>query len=275
MEPRTIFRSPALRVLDVRCRSPRQGAGAERGGEPAHLALLRRGAFTYHLGLRAWVGDANTALLHRAGAAYRVGHPAEGGDEVTLLEPSPALLDELFPDPARVAWPTSPRAQLAHLRLHRALSADGDDALAAEEAALELLAEVTRPGVAAPAPSPRERRRVEAVKARLGAALDRNLPLSEVAAAERCSPFHLMRTFRAGTGLSVRGYRRQLRVRAALAALAEGERDLAALAVRLGFSHHAHLTGACRALLGAPPSRLRALLAPGARSWKREAPGRG
>jgi len=48
--------------------------------------------------------------------------------------------------------------------------------------------------------------------ASLSAELGRNVPLSAMAAERSCSPVHLMRVFRAVTGLTVRGYRRQLRV---------------------------------------------------------------
>lgn len=265
MPPVTLFRSPRLGVVDVRCRSPRSGASAERGGETTHLALLRRGAFAYHLGSRVFVGDPCTALLHRGAWSYRVSHPGDAGDDLTVFELDPGLADELFGQGAKVAFGAAPAVQLLHHRLHAALSGGAAEApaggpaeaLEIEERVLELLALLAR-GDRRDVPALRrgDRRLVEAVKARLSAELERNLPLTALAAEAGASPFHLMRVFRAATGLPVRAYRRRLRVLAALAAL-DGGRDLGELAAEVGFSHHSHLTDSFREVLGVAPSRLR------------------
>lgn len=260
-----LFRSPRLGVLDVHCEVPRSGASGERGGEATHLALVRRGVFGYHLGSRAFVADPCTALLHLGPWSYRVSHPGTVGDDLTVFELDPGLVDELFGRAPRVAWGATPAVQLLDRRLRAALaggSAEGEaggspDALGAEERALDLLALLVH-GARPLGPSlrRRDRRTVEAVKARLSVELETNLPLTALAAEAGVSPFHLMRVFRAATGLPLRAYRRRLRVLAALAALDQG-RDLAALAVELGFSHHSHLTDSFRQVLGVAPSRLR------------------
>ena len=95
-EPVLLFESSQLSVLDSRCRHPRSGPGHERGDEPTHLALLSRGSFRYHLGRQSHLGDGCTALLHREGTEYRVGHPGEEGDDATVIVPGPALFDELL-----------------------------------------------------------------------------------------------------------------------------------------------------------------------------------
>jgi AraC-like DNA-binding protein len=254
----TLFRSPALGVIDIRCRSPRSGPSAERGGEPVHLALVRRGAFAYHLGTRAFVADPNTALLHAGPASYRISHPGSAGDDVTVFELAPELAAELFGRAPCVGWATPPALQLRHQRVLAALGSGPADLLGGEERVLGLLALLGRGGRPGVPPLRRgDRRLVETVKARLSADLARNVPLTAVAAEAGASPFHVMRAFRAATGLTVRAYRRQLRVLAALAEVTAGGRDLAGLALRLGFSHHGHLTDSFRRLLGVPPSRLR------------------
>lgn len=257
---RLLLDSPAVRVTDLRCASARSGPSAERGGEAAHLALLRRGAFTYHLGARAFLGDATTALLHLEPVSYRVSHPGPHGDDVTVVELPGEALPELFGRAPRVAWPVAPATQLRHHRVVTALSRGGLDALAAEELVLGLVAELAGEAARAPRLSSRDRRLVHAAKARLHADLDRNLALTAVAAELGASPFRLMRTFRAATGLSVRAWRRRARVLEALARIAAGEEDLGALAVRVGFAHHSHLTDSFREVLGAPPSALRRLV---------------
>ncbi|HYG69791.1 MAG TPA: hypothetical protein VD838_19100, partial [Anaeromyxobacteraceae bacterium] len=130
---RLLLESPAVRVTDLRCGAARSGPSAERGGEAAHLALLRRGAFTYHLGARAFLGDATTALLHLEPVSYRVSHPGPDGDEVTVIALLGETLPELFGRAPRVAWPVAPATQLRHHRVARALSRGGVDVLAAEE----------------------------------------------------------------------------------------------------------------------------------------------
>jgi AraC-like DNA-binding protein len=61
--------------------------------------------------------------------------------------------------------------------------------------------------------------------------------------------------------MTLTGYRNRVRVLQALEALEAGEPDLAALAARLGFADHAHLTRTVRAECGRPPRELRRLLA--------------
>jgi AraC-like DNA-binding protein len=57
--------------------------------------------------------------------------------------------------------------------------------------------------------------------------------------------------------MTIHQYLLQLRLREGAAAVLEGERDLTALGLRLGFSHHSHFTEAFRRAFGVPPSRLR------------------
>jgi AraC-like DNA-binding protein len=85
-------------------------------------------------------------------------------------------------------------------------------------------------------------------------------PASELAAEVGVSPHHLMRVFRRETGMSLRGYRIQLRIALALHGL-HGGRDLAALAAELGFASHAHLSDTFARCLGASPRELRARIA--------------
>lgn len=259
-----VFDSGALRVLDSRCRHPRSGPGPERGDEPTHLALLKRGAFRYHLGRRSFLGDACTALLHQHGTEYRVGHPGEDGDDATVIVLAHEAVDELFD--ARGARPTeiplAPRAQLLHARLCVALAERRGDALEREERTMEVLQAIAGPraGSCGRAVSSAQRRPVSRAREVLAANLSTNIGLAELAIEAGCSPFHLMRLFRAQTGRSLREYRRELRVLAALARLADAEPDLARLAVELGFSHHSHLTQSFRQVLGTTPRRVRAEL---------------
>ena len=85
--------------------------------------------------------------------------------------------------------------------------------------------------------------------------------LRDVADAACCSPFHLARSFRRHTGLSLHGYRQRLRLALALQRLEEGECDLAALAHELGYSSQSHLGSAFLRELGVTPAQARRALA--------------
>jgi AraC-like DNA-binding protein len=265
--PVVLFESAELSVLDSRCRRPRSGPGPERDGEPSHLALFSRGGFRYHLGRRSYLGDPCTALLHRAGTEYRIGHPGEDGDDATLVVLGPALHEELFGqgDGRSPELPLAPKAQLLHVRLQVALGQGRADPLACQERTLELLHAVAgdRARRLRSVRGPAQRRAVSRAREMLGSHLERNLGLDTLATAAGCSAFHLMRLFRAETGRTLRAYRRELRVLAALRRLARGERDLAGLAVELGFCHHSHLTESFRRVLGISPRALRAELLDG------------
>ena len=64
-------------------------------------------------------------------------------------------------------------------------------------------------------------------------------------------------------GETISGYLLRLRLAAALHRIAEGERNLARLAVELGFSHHSHFSARFRSVFGCTPVRARgALTAP-------------
>jgi AraC-like DNA-binding protein len=85
--------------------------------------------------------------------------------------------------------------------------------------------------------------------------------LDDVADAACCSLFHLARSFRKHTGLSLHAYRQRLRLALALQRLEEGERDLAALAHELGYSSQSHLGSAFVREIGVTPAQARRVLA--------------
>jgi AraC family transcriptional regulator len=87
------------------------------------------------------------------------------------------------------------------------------------------------------------------------------LTLARIAAAVGYSMFHLCRSFRQATGLTLHDYREQLRLRLALERLEQGECDLSRLALDLGYSSHSHFTAGFRRSFGAPPSDARRALA--------------
>ena len=276
-----LHRSPALSLSRSRCRDPHRGLGPEEAAPEHLIVFVQAGLFERVWGSRRLLADASHVLFFNAGEPYQVAHPGGRGDDCLVVALPPAdLVDVLAPhDPGVVdrAQPfreghalASPRAALLQRRLTTRAQTDPDP-LALAEAALELAADVTRPAAGGGAPDhlaarrPDTRRRhreiVEQAKLELNQRVAEGLTLAGLARAVHCAPFHLARLFRRETGLSLHAYLTRLRLRLAVERLADGARDLSALALQLGFSHHSHLANAFRREYGLPPSRFRSDLA--------------
>jgi AraC family transcriptional regulator len=260
----TLFAGPIAALRDVRCSAPRSGCGAEETSEGAAWILPRRGLFRWHSGDEAILADPGSALLLAPGEVHRVSHPADGGDDCTVLSLAPAVFEEIADTGVACRHSLLPPAtQLRHVALHGALARAPGEPVAAEEAALELAASlaadlgIARPAGRRPAAERLRRRQVERTRALLALNVDRALGLEELAAAVNSSPFHLARAFRAGTGETLRGYRTRLRLAIALERLAGGAGDLAGLALELGFAHHSHFTASFRRRFGLTPAAAR------------------
>ena len=205
---RSLCVTPRLVVTDLACRSGRSGKGPSRGGERTHLVLVRRGAFGAHLGSRDYLADPWTALVSWEGTEYRISHPGDAGDDCTVFELEPSLSDELL----RGMRPRidlelrlDPAIQVAHAAF-LALVRRGEDDLAREEAALELLgALLARAPRHRPERDPGRRAVAFAAAELINQDLAANRSVSALADAIGCSPGHLMRSFRAVTGASLRG----------------------------------------------------------------------
>jgi transcriptional regulator GlxA family with amidase domain len=216
-------------------------------------------------------------LFFNRGEPYRVSHPAQGGDDCTVISLPPEVLRDVAKkihpraaDREQMRFdvthaPSTPGADLLHRRLYQAVRAGPGESLAVEEVSLALAGHVLR--VASRALGvPVESRRatdnlhrdiVEYAKEILAARFRENLALQDLATHVGCSPFHFSRIFRQNTGIGVHQYQTRLRIRTALARIAAGERNLASLAIEFGFSDQAHFSNTFRRALGFPPSRAR------------------
>jgi AraC-like DNA-binding protein len=274
----TVFDSPSLRILDFRCEAAHCGLSAEEEAGGYEIVLPRRGMFVRHVERRSVVGDPNHALFFNHGEVHRVSHPAGGGDHCTVLVfPASEVRDGLSAvDPASAEaetrlfrhthTPTSPRVHLLHRRLMQELGASSD-ALAVEEAAFDIFAQVVTRAVSRAEEILRTARRastrvqhdevIRATQRELALRLSDKLRLRALATVLDTSPHHLSRLFRQNTGLTLAAYHRRLRLRAALDLLIAGEEDLSRLALEFGFSDHSHFSNAFRAEFGATPSTSR------------------
>jgi AraC-like DNA-binding protein len=262
-------------MAEWRCVAANGGVGEERS-QPWHvIGFPLSGTYRLHQKGDSLLVDSNQIMFFNANVGYRTSHPHGFGDRGGSLILRADLLEEILwrrgarhPDQsgqpfAATHRSASPRAQLLVWLLLRSLASDAPrEDLSIEELVLRIAGESLRASRehtdigARRNENDRQRRlAIEKIKDRLAETFSRNTSLEEMASLAACSPFHLCRTFRRITGMSMTAYRTRLRHGAALDRL---EEDLATVALDLGFSSHSHFTESFRRLFGVTPSAVRA-----------------
>jgi AraC family transcriptional regulator len=260
-----LFQSELVQVWDVACRASRSGCGEEEWAAVAQVVVPRRGVFVLHRGAGGTVADPTTAVLLGSSDHYRVSHPADGGDDCTMLVFRPDLVEEAFGADRWREGNVRAATQLGAAAFTAALVRD-HDALEADETAVCLLGAVSADLARrrqAPRIGPGQRQRVERVRELVAAEPTASWRLDTAARAVHCSPYHLARQFRAATGETLGRYVLRLRLALAVQRLAEGEWRLAGLAVELGFAHHSHFSASFRRVFGTTPCETRDALTRG------------
>lgn len=234
--------------------SPRYEVASSR------LVLPASGATEFRMdGGASVLLDGLTALSLPAGLPYQMKPCVDAPRASIVVSARSGVPGAVSPDCA--AWSLSPRA-LWLLRLHWRALARGNGESGPTRT---LLQEVLRQSAPAWRGAGRTSAAVHRAQRFMAASMaDRRAApwtLRDVADAACCSPFHLARSFRRHTGLSLHGYRQRLRLALALQRLEEGECDLAALAHELGYSSQSHLGSAFLRELGVTPAQARRALA--------------
>lgn len=204
----------------------------------ASLWLLTAGAFELRDATGRHVLDPTQAIVMPRHHGFQIRHPT--GPDTCLSFRGP-IVDALAADGARLV-PISP-PQLAHIL---AALADQDE-LALAEALAQL----------APLPAGADRNLSAAVAHALRARYAEPTSLGELAVATGYSVFHTCRVFRATTGHTIHGFRRELRLRHALARILDSRDSLTEIALATGFASQSHLTNLFRARFGVTPARAR------------------
>jgi AraC family transcriptional regulator len=260
-----LLESPLVQVWDAVCRAPRSGYGPLEVVTTAQIVLARRGVFVVKRRGEQVVVDTNAVLVFGLDDEYHVSHPTSGGDECTVFVLPPHLLEDGLGGVHGRLGILRPRDHLAACLVTRALRNGVVDQLEAEEATFLLLASVARvftrpPGHAGCRLGRAQHLRVERARALLATSPETRWDLRALGQALSCSPFHLARQFRAATGETISRYLLRLRLGLAVDQLAEGERDLAMLAIGIGFAHHSHFSARFRSVLGMTPTEAREML---------------
>jgi AraC family transcriptional regulator len=258
-----LFDSSLARVYDVVCREARSPFGAVMFNTVPWIGLPRRGVFIMERRGEPIVVDTNTALVLGPDDEYRNSHPTGDGDDGIVLVLPPHLLEDAIGGVEGRVGHLHPSDHLGVCLVTRMLRDQEPDQIEAEEATLLLLASLSRAftkrlvGVHL---GPAQRLRVEQARALLAGAPATRWNLDSLSRALRCSPFHLARQFRAATGETISHYLLRLRLGEAIERLADGERNLATLALDTGFAHHSHFTARFRGVIGITPSQARDML---------------
>jgi len=261
-----VLAADGFRVAEVACEGGPRGWSGEEPVGGLSIVLVRSGLFRRRVVGVEQVVDPMVAYLERPGSVQQIAHPG-GGDHCTVIVASPSALGSLAEDREPLADQLVIAADLDVD--HRALlarSRHGADPFELLERATALAGRLLcgfllgRPDEGGPSAATRARALADQVRELLGDQAD--LGLTELAGIIGVSPYHLSRSFRQATGMTLTRYRRQLRVKRGFQRLADGDTDLARLAADLGFSDQAHFTRVTRLEAGATPGQLRALLSP-------------
>lgn len=256
-------RSRSVALREVRCFETSRAAGEEEQESAFCIELPMTGVYVHQCGGRGLVGAPGVALLMNRGDVHRTAHPAARGDRSIELVLSDAAV-EPFTGPRTGTFPRRivrvPLGVDLEVRLLARTAERGElTALELDERVRDLTSRILGWQPIGPL-GDRQRITVEAALEYLAWHLAEDADLPAVAAAVACSPHHLSRLFRAGTGTTLSAFRTELRVRAALERIADGASDLSAVACDVGFFDHAHMTRTFRRLLGGTPTGLRAEL---------------
>jgi AraC family transcriptional regulator len=235
---------------------------------PARLPPHAHARPFFYLVLRGVCKEVTSRGTRAGGPATLVFHPAgevhanewQGAEglcfHIELAEARVASLRDYAPvldRPADFAKGLPPWLALRLYREYRRV--DGASPLALEGLALEVLAEVSRPGL--PALGRHPPRWLVRAREMLHDRLTENLPLDEIAAALGVHPAHLARAFRQHHGCTPGAYVRRLRVEDACRKLAATDLPLAEVALATGFFDQSHFTRAFRRQTGMTPAQFR------------------
>jgi AraC family transcriptional regulator len=263
---RRFFDHAAVRIEGAAARAARNCRTPEALTPELQIVLTLRGAFVYERGSSHSLLTANQALFIAPGDVSRDRFVDENPLDYMLVTPHLDTVGSIVGEAAAAglkgavrdthAAEASARLQYAASALWNVSQRSVRDDTEIEQTAVELLALLI--------PSPAERGRagwgqqrtlINSVKDLIGTGYAR-LSLTYIAAQLRVSPAYLTDLFRRHEGVSIARYQRRLRLSRALIELPHTQ-DIAALALELGFSSHAHFSTAFRATYGETPSMYR------------------
>jgi len=261
---RPVRASDRLRLMRCSCRA----SALERAVDEEHLTfsitLVERGNFTYRTRSGRALLSQGWLMLGNVGEGYACSHEdTDGsGDDCTVLSISPQALDDALaalgapsarPRFGRASLPPSPRAAA----LLGTLAAEGAEGFALEETALAVIAEVQRALGVGAAPAERQHERALAAAQCIESRAAEALSLDDVARTVGLSSFHLLRIFRASTGITPHQYLMRARLLRAMALLRDTAQPITDVAYDAGWSDLSNFTRTFRRDVGCSPGEFR------------------
>ena len=238
------------------------------------LVFPMTGVEILHPDARPIVTHSACVMFYNRGQLYRRRLLDRTGDRCIYFGLEPQTLHEIlelhaipradfWAKPFTWYWgQLSPRVHLMAKRLFKVIAERGVVGEDAHEGLIQL-AEATVVGASAshrnkstPQLSPRVLDAVEDTLRYLVVHIERTETLAELGARVHLSSFHLARSFRVFTGMSLHTFRDALRVLTTVDRLDTATR-LVDLAMEVGYCSHSHLTQAFRRVLNETPTQLR------------------
>jgi AraC-like DNA-binding protein len=254
-----LYTSQTASIAVAYCRPHDATCGPDEWSPANRIAFPLRGTFLKHDSQRhRMVADPCHAIFFAAQQTYRVSHPAPGGDDCFVIEPSyetmwEVLDAERFPQ-TYVALDAGliRTSRLLWYRLRHGIAGS----LEADETALQLFAG-SATAHSSPITARRTRDMIEATKITLAAEPGKRWSLDTLARRVHSSPFYLARTFRRIAGMPLHRFQLQARMAAALVQVLDSSVELGVIGIELGFSSHSHFTNTFRRTFGITPAALR------------------
>ena len=259
---RPTFRGCGYRLGLFRC-PPGDPRWAEENwiGAEAHVVYPGTPVWIRPAGADPLLATANEVLLYQPGAYYRRRLAAPAGDRCLFVAVDAELAERLritrSAGAVRHRRLDAPMHAVQYLLSQAIERADADALLIDEMVTVLLSTSAPLFGRVDPTP-PMPNAVVDDVKILLLNGLTESFTLAQIPAAVHYSPFHLARMFRAHTGLTISGYRRQLRLRQSLSLVSDPRIRVLDVALAAGFDSHSHYTRCFRAAFGLTPAQARA-----------------
>lgn len=256
---------PGWQAVDVVCRA----AAHDRPFEEAHstqcIALVTRGTFRYRSREGTAVMTPGALLLGNDGACFECGHEHSRGDRCISFHFSPErwenLARELQADGDRFTSPKLlPMPALAGLYADAENACETRSEPALEEVALRLAAAALLSGDrnALPAIKPRDHKRVADAVRLIEDEAERPISLDELAGTTATSPYHFLRVFRDGTGMTPYQFVLKTRLHRAAVRLRTSTEAVSTIAVDCGFNDLSTFNRRFLNVMGVSPTTYRA-----------------
>lgn len=273
-----MFRTPAVRVLDFRCREVPHSVSASECYPETTISFTRTGHFRTQNRQGAQDIDSRMVMLSNAESERTVSHGRDVRDTCTILEVPRLLLEEAqrgfwrkgvlppgssaFPFPV-AAVPTTPLLDL----LHRKLISSRAEPMRLEDLTLRILAGVFRQIYGWKPDDPvfqadeklrdQHLETIERAREYMLANLDGDLSLHDIARNAHVSEFYFSRVFRKLTALSPYRYLLQARLEHAAMMLKDTKHSVTEISYASGFRNFPHFVASFTARHGISPLQYR------------------